>query len=120
MIPYQGGSTINAKRKAEPKKLTIQLDDQLTSRILAFAEGANYPNFNEAVRALINMALSADPIKAALGMARQREIWQIRMYAFAALNQFFNEQSTISKAFAEEANQSFQLMNPSDEAPPSW
>lgn len=122
MIPYQSGSSaiITAKRKADPKKLTIQLDEQLTARILSFADGANYANFNEAVRALLNGALSADPIKSMLAMARQRETWQIRMRIFASLNQFFNEQGEIARAFSEEAENSLQLLNPGDAPPPTW
>lgn len=124
MIPYQknsGALVTVPKQKPDPQRLRIHLNEERTKRIIAFADALNYQSFNDALNAVIDAGLSAVPTDAIFSAAKQREIWQIRMSTFSAMNQFFDERAQLAKSFAEDAARSLEVMNQgANDKPPEW
>lgn len=107
--------------KQQKRVTTLTLDDDLTKRLTAFADGEGMSTLNEAIRLLLRTALSADPVLAAIAEARRRVIWEQRVRFFSAANQFFSEQmemNTILRSDAQEHLSAYR--DESNEEPPTW
>mgnify|MGYP001564356346 CR=1 FL=1 len=105
-----GSMSVDLRKTARLKRTGLILDRDLSRKVLAFADAGGFENTNEAIAALLHMALSADPVRTALGLARVRTIIQAKRDALTALNQHFEEQIRMNQIMmGEDATRANEL-----------
>lgn len=109
-------------RETKSKHTTLELDQELTDQVRAFAEAQGLANLNEGIRVLLRAAMSSDTVLSAMGSGWRRGYWEGRVAFFEAASRFIEEHRKVIVALQQEASLYTQgnSIHIPGEQPPTW